>query len=156
MSILAIYDGGDLQCPRRVLTHLEDIQCALQERGLSLSIADAEPQPAAVSRIHDAHGMPAYQQVEEQLTEANLFCCGAVVRTVQAGRLRLCLGTGAWAMVIALRAGDRISLPAGLEQAILPAAGIDCRWQDSAAEDSALTYHPLEALTLSGLLPLDI
>ena len=55
MSILAIYDGGDLQCPRRVLTHLEDIQCALQERGLSLTIADAEPQSAAVSRIHDAH-----------------------------------------------------------------------------------------------------
>lgn len=156
MSILAVYESGDLHCPRRVLTHVEDIQRALGELGLSLTTNAAGLPPAVVSRNHDAHGLPAYQQVDEQLTEAHIFTCGDVTRQVLAGQLRLCVGGCGWALVIALRAGDSIKLPAGLEQGILPAAGVDCRWQDSAAEESALSYHPLEAPTLAGLLPLDI
>lgn len=156
MSILAVYESGDLHCPRRVLTHVEDIQRALAELGLSLTTEDAGLPAAAVTRTHDAHGLPAYQQVQDQLTEANIFTSGDVMRQVLAGQLRLCVGGDGWALVIALRAGDCIQLPTGLEQCILPAAGIDCRWQDSAAEESALTYHPLEAPTLTGLLPLDI
>lgn len=156
MSILAVYESGDLHCPRRVLTHVEDIQRALAELGLSLITEATSPSGAAVSRCHDAHGLPAYQQVQDQLTEDDIFTSGDVIRQVLAGQLRLCVGGHGWALVIALRAGDGIRLPAGLEQCILPAAGIDCRWRDSAAEESALTYHPLDAPALSGLLPLDI
>ncbi|MEL0168065.1 MAG: hypothetical protein VW877_08045 [Pseudomonadaceae bacterium] len=156
MSILAVYERADLRCPQRVLTHLEDIRRTLDELGVSLSCADAGAPPDTVSRTHHAHGMPAYQQVEEQLTEANVFCCGAITRTVLAGQLRLCVGASDWALVIALREGDRIALPANLEQAILPAAGVECRWQDAAADEAALVYHPLTSPVLVGLLPLDI
>lgn len=156
MSILAVYESSDLRCPRRVLTHVEDIRRALDALGLSLATDAVEASAAVASRTHDAHGLPAYQQVEEQLTKDNIFSCGAVERQVLAGQLRLCLGGADWALVFALRAGDCIRLPHGLEQCILPAAGVACCWKDSAADESALIYHPLEAPALAGLLPLDI
>ena len=139
MTILAVYGVEDLQCPRRVLTHRQDIETEL-----------------AAQRKHECHGAPAYEQPEERIDGAQVFVCGALERRIERGRVRLCLLNASSVLLIALRAGDRLTLPAGLSQCMLPTPGDTCSWVDTAAAESDLAYQPVPQSALVMLAPLEV
>lgn len=155
MSILAVYGAEDLQCPRRVLTHRQDIETELAAMGITLLPAEAPVTPGAQCK-HECHGAPAYEQPEECIDGAQVFVCGALERRIERGRVRLCLLSESSVLLIALRAGDRLALPAGLSQCMLPTPGDTCSWVDTAAAESALAYQPVPQSALVRLAPLEI
>ena len=155
MSILAVYGAEDLQCPRRVLTHRQDIETELAAMGITLLPAEA-PAMVGAQRKHECHGAPAYEQPEERIDGAQVFVCGALERRIERGRVRLCLLNASSVLLIALRAGDRLTLPAGLSQCMLPTPGDTCSWVDTAAAESDLAYQPVPQSALVMLAPLEV
>lgn len=155
MSILAVYSADDLFCPRRVLTHEQDIQTELAAAGLMLMAADVPPAVGERQR-HERRGAPAYEQPEERVEASEVFTCGALERRIERGRVRLCLQGEEAVLLIALRAGDRLRLPAGLPQCMLPTPGEACSWEDTADTAEALAYAPVAECALVNLVPLEV
>ncbi|UJJ31939.1 hypothetical protein [Halopseudomonas maritima] len=155
MSILAVYSADDLFCPRRVLTHEQDIRAELSANGITL-LADGAPAAVGVQQRHERRGAPAYEQPDERIDAAEVFACGALERRIEQGHVRLCLASEGWVLLLALGAGDRLILPAGLQQCILPTPGQTGCWVDTADNENALIYAPVAVSTLVNLAPLEI
>ncbi len=176
MSILAMYEAGQWQCPARVLTHLEDISAVLAERGMRLlqlpaALPDDNAQLQALAEQCIANsGLPvpqcataaAQQGAPGYAEPPTKLDAGAVLRSagqwvlLGVGHARLCLGRADQALVLAVRQGDLVWIPAGHEWALVPAAGSDCRWLNLAADEHALNDTPAPESKLGELQLLDI
>jgi hypothetical protein len=176
MSILAMYEAGQWQCPARVLTHLEDISAVLAGREMQLLQLPAELpndnaqlQALAEQCIADSglpvpkcataaaqQGQPGYAEPPTKLDAGAALRSAGQWVLLSAGHARLCLGQADQALVLAVRQGDLLWIPAGHEWALVPAAGSDCRWLNLAADENALNDTQVSESKLSELQLLDI
>jgi len=175
MSILAMYEAGQWQCPARVLTHLDDISVQLAERGLLLAqIAALAEDPlqqehqardwiAAQGRAIPDTVLAGERQGEPGYVEETTLVPAEAIRRSEgqwlllgAGQARLCLTKADHALILAARRGDLLWLPAGYDWALVPAPGTRCVWLELAAQAQALNDKPVAGSKLGELQLLDI
>lgn len=180
MSILAVYEDSELQQPRMVLTHLEDIVPRLSEVGVRL---EAVPLPGTAGMTSDAElieacsrlctesmanadlpfrqlldlpYMPAYAEVSEAEIAPEHSHGRAGFRLFVCGRATLCLHHGNSLLALACAPGDLLLLPARLKHWAIPVPGERCRVLQFGTSVGDLQALPSGSSLARVFLPLEL
>lgn len=161
---LAVFHLDDLQCPVKVLTHLDDINAALEEadircaeEGAALGLdrasqdSDALLLDAAARVLAPEHawrdvlrmdGLPGYVDASEERVEPEAIAAGSVVWHIVRGGGQLVVRIADTLAVLECAPGEKISLGAGTLHWFRPASGQRCIILRTASSAEALERRP--------------
>lgn len=161
---LAVFHVDDLQCPVKVLTHLDDINAALggadihcaddgAMRGLDRAVLedDAQLLDAAARVLPGGHecrdvlrmeGPPGYAVASDARAEPEALAGGPVVWHVIRGGGQLVMRIGDTLAVVECGPGEAVGLAAGTRHWFRPAAGQRCIILRTAPVAAALERRP--------------